>query len=68
LGEHGVDNSHEMYDARVARVAALYKAGTATDYRPREEENTPAKQALVASLWQAELAKSMAALERKRRK
>lgn len=57
-----------MYDARVARVAALYKAGTATDYRPREEENTPAKQALVASLWQAELAKSMAALERKRRK
>ncbi len=68
MGEPGVDDSHEMYDARVARVAALYKAGTATDYRPREEENTPAKQALVASLWQAELAKSMAALERKRRK
>ena len=39
-----------MYDARVARVAALYKAGTATDYQPREQENTPAKQALVASL------------------
>jgi len=57
-----------MYDARVARVAALYKAGTATDYRPREQENTPAKQALVASLWQAELAKSMAAIERRRRK
>ena len=57
-----------MYDARVARVAALYKAGTATDYQPREQENTPAKQAMVASLWQAELAKSIAALERKRRK
>jgi hypothetical protein len=68
LGERSVDYFHEMYDARVARVAALYKAGTATDYQPREQENTPAKQALVASLWQAELAKSMAALERKRRK
>ena len=68
MAGHGVDTYQEMYDARVARVAALYKAGTATDYRPRDEENTPAKQALVASLWQAELAKSMAALERKRRK
>ena len=57
-----------MYDARIARVAALYKAGSSTERQPSQQENTPAKQALVASLWQAELAKSMAALERKRRK
>ena len=62
------DDLPEMYDARVARVAALYKAGSSTDYQRREQENTPAKEAMVASLWQAELAKSIAALERKRRK
>ena len=57
-----------MYDARVARVAALYKAGSSTESQPRQQENTPAKQALVASLWQAELAKSMAQIERRRRR
>jgi hypothetical protein len=56
-----------MYDARVARIAALYKAGSSTESLPRPQENTPAKQALVASLWQAELAKSMAAIERRQR-
>jgi hypothetical protein len=57
-----------MYDARVARVAALYKAGSSTERQPRQQENTPAQQSLVASLWQAELAKSMALIERRRRR
>ena len=57
-----------MYDARVARVAALYKAGSSTELQPRQQENTPAQQELVASLWQAELARSTADVERRRRK
>jgi hypothetical protein len=57
-----------MYDARIARVAALYKAGSSTERPPNPQENTLAKQTLVASLWQAELAKSMAQIERRRRR
>jgi hypothetical protein len=57
-----------MYDARVARVAALYKSGSSTESQPRQQENTPAQLAWRARLFQAELAKSMADLERRRRK
>jgi hypothetical protein len=56
-----------MYDARVARVAALYRSGSSTDSRPYQQASAPTQSADRARLWQAELAKSIADLERRRR-
>ncbi len=54
-----------MYDARVARVAALYRSGSSTDSRPLPPATTPAQTPDRARLWQAELAKSIANIERR---
>jgi hypothetical protein len=56
-----------MYDARVARVAALYRSGSSTDSRPYQPAVTQVQAPDRARLFQAELAKSMAAIERRRR-
>lgn len=54
-----------MQDPRFARVAALYRAGSSTDSRPVPRDLTPAQAPDRARLWQAELAKSMARIERR---
>ena len=54
-----------MYDAQVARVAALYRSGSSTDSRPLPQATTPAQAPDRARLWQAELAKSIATIERR---
>jgi hypothetical protein len=54
-----------MYSAQVARVAALYRSGSSTDSRPLPLATTPAQAPDRARLWQAELAKSIANLERR---
>jgi hypothetical protein len=56
-----------MNDARIARVAALYRAQTATESHPRQPENLVPEQEFRAKLWQATLAKFIAELERKQR-
>jgi hypothetical protein len=54
-----------MYDARVARVAALYRSGSSTDSRPVPRDFTPVQAPDRARLWQAELARSIAQVERR---
>jgi|RhiMetdeSRZDD1v2_1073273.scaffolds.fasta_scaffold05197_3 hypothetical protein len=54
-----------MQDARFARVAALYRAGSSTDSLPVKRDLAPAQAPDRARLWQAELAKSMARIERR---
>ena len=54
-----------MYDARIARVAALYRSGSSTDSRVLVEAPAPVQAPDRARLWQAELAKSMARIERR---
>ena len=54
-----------MYSAHVARVAALYRSGSSTDSRPLPPAATPARAPDRARLWQAELAKSIAIVERR---
>jgi hypothetical protein len=55
-----------MYDARIARVAALYRSGTSTDGLPVAPATSGVQTPDRARLWQAELAKSMANIERRR--
>ena len=57
-----------MYDARVARVAALYRSGTSTDSRPDLPRPSAPADTQPARLWQAELARSVAELERRQRR
>ena len=54
-----------MYNAQVARVAALYRSGSSTDSRPLPQVTAPVQAPDRARLWQAELAKSMAKVERR---
>jgi hypothetical protein len=55
-----------MNDASNARVAALYRSGTSTDSLPVALTATNVQSPDRARLWQAELAKSMANIERRR--
>ena len=55
-----------MYDVSMARVAALYRAGSSTDSRPLPQTTASVPAPDRARLWQAELAKSMASIERRR--
>jgi hypothetical protein len=57
-----------MYDARVARVAALYRSGTSTDSRPSQLPASSPASVQRARLWQAELARSVAEQERRQRR
>ena len=61
------DDLLEMSDARIARVAALYRAQTATESHPRQPENLTPEDVWRGRLWRETLAKSMAELERKQR-
>lgn len=54
-----------MYDARVARVAALYRSGTSTDSRPDVPRVPATHDVQRARAWQAELARSVAEQERR---
>jgi hypothetical protein len=54
-----------MYDARIARVAALYRSGTSTDSLPAAPIATSGQPPDRARLWKAELAKSIATIERR---
>ena len=54
-----------MYSAEIARVAALYRSGSSTDSRPLPQATAPTRAPDRARLWQAELAKSMAKIERR---
>jgi hypothetical protein len=63
-----VDTHDEMSDPRVARVAALYRAGTATDGRSATPRGSVSQDAQRARVWKAELARSIAQLERRRRR
>lgn len=54
-----------MYSAEIARVAALYRSGSSTDSRPLPRTAAPARAPDRARLWQAELAKSIANIERR---
>jgi len=63
----GVDDLHEMSDPRIARVAALYRAQTATESHPRQPEHVTTEDTWRGRLWRETLAKSMAELERKQR-
>jgi hypothetical protein len=55
-----------MNDARIARVAALYRSGTSTDSLPAAPVRSSVQTPERARLWQAELARSMANIERRR--
>jgi hypothetical protein len=55
-----------MNDARIARVAALYRSGTSTDSPPAAPATSSVHTPDRARLWQAELARSMASIERRR--
>jgi hypothetical protein len=57
-----------MYDARVARVAALYRSGTSTDSRPTMPRASTPLPPQRAQVWQAELARSVAEQERRQRR
>ena len=61
----GVDDLLEMSDAKIARVAALYRAQTAMESHPRQPENVTPEDVWRGRLWRETLAKSMAELERK---
>ena len=54
-----------MYNAQIARVAALYRSGSSTDSLPSPQAVAPVQAPDRARLWQAELAKSMARIERR---
>ncbi len=54
-----------MSDTLVARVAALYKAGSSTSGARKPSENVIPADVLRARQWQAELAKAMADLEQR---
>jgi hypothetical protein len=54
-----------MYSAEIARVAALYRSGSSTDSNPLPQAAAPPPAPDRARLWQAELAKSMAKIERR---
>lgn len=56
-----------MYDARVARIAALYRAGSSTDSPRPPHVHTPLQNQQRTSLWRAELDRSIAELERRRK-
>lgn len=55
-----------MHDARIARVAALYRSGSSTDSRVLTPDATALQAPVRARLWQAALATSMAAIKRRR--
>jgi hypothetical protein len=65
-GRFRVDTDREMRDPRVAKVAALYRAGTSTDGRSETPRGTVNQETQRARAWKAELARSMAQLERRR--
>ena len=54
-----------MYNAQIARVAALYRSGSSTDSLPSPQAVAPVQSPDRARLWQAELAKSIAQVERR---
>jgi hypothetical protein len=54
-----------MYDAQIARVAALYRSGTSTDSRPTPTRASVTLDVHRARAWQAELARSVAEQERR---
>jgi hypothetical protein len=54
------------YDARVAKIAALYRSGSSTEGLPAAQVVTVTQEPERALRWRAELAKSMARLERRR--
>ena len=55
-----------MQDVRIARVAALYKAGSSTEGPPRPPATPQPQDLQRARQWRTELLKSLAALERRR--
>jgi hypothetical protein len=57
-----------MYDAQIARVAALYRSGTSTDSRPDAPRASAPQNVQRARAWQAELARSVAEQERRQRR
>jgi hypothetical protein len=57
-----------MSDARIARIAALYKAGSSTDGPPQPPTNVSSQDVLRGRIWRNELAKAMADLERRQRR
>jgi hypothetical protein len=64
----GADDLLEMSTVPVSRIAALYRAQTATEGQQRQQDNVTDEMVWRARLWQATLAKSMADLERKQRR
>ncbi|MCC7370992.1 MAG: hypothetical protein IT306_21440 [Chloroflexi bacterium] len=56
-----------MSTTPIARVAALYRAQTATEQHRMPQENIVQEEVFRARLWQATLAKTMADHNRKRR-
>jgi len=56
-----------MSDPRVAKIAALYRAGTATDGRSETPRGSVNHEEQRARAWKAELARSIANLERRHR-
>ena len=56
-----------MNDFRIARITALYRAGTSTEGQSHPPANPTPEAVFRAKLWRATLAKSMAELERERR-
>jgi hypothetical protein len=59
------DIHREMSDPRVAKIAALYRAGTATDGRSETPRGSVSQDEQRARAWKAELARSMAQLARR---
>ena len=56
-----------MNDARIARIAALYRSGSSTEGCPRPPVSAEPYDLVRARQWRAELARSMAELDRRRR-
>ncbi|MGE3269528.1 MAG: hypothetical protein AB7P40_12330 [Chloroflexota bacterium] len=55
-----------MTDFRIARIAALYRAGTSTEGQWRPPANPTPEEVFRAKLWRATLAKSMDEAKRRR--
>jgi len=56
-----------MQDSRVARIAALYRAGSSTEGPPRPPDTPQHPELQRARQWRTELLKASAELERRRR-
>jgi hypothetical protein len=64
---NAVDNfTVMMQDVRIARIAALYRAGSSTEGPPRPPAAPQPQDLQRARRWRTALLKSMAALERRR--